>query len=177
MHLMNQTLDHKDFLLRNVELPRLDLSVNKEKDPNLVKLHKFQESVAKLNQQILDLQNELVSILDEKNDLMGDLNIFIDELTDLGYEERVILRVMISLGGGCSQNILDLLQIDEYTLQKDLPQIKQCIYVSCDTPENIDKFFLFFISIFFSKYVYYYYGRGLLHLCIYRSIFTTLKLN
>ena len=123
MHLMNQTIDQKYFLLRNVELPRLDLSDKKDTDPKVAKLHNFHGKIAKLNQQILELQNELVEVLDEKNDMMGELNNFVNDLEDLGYEEKVILRVMISLGGGCSQNILDLLHIDEYILQKYLDNL------------------------------------------------------
>lgn len=104
------------------------LSPYKPKKEGMHRRQKFLKLYNKIqehNLTILKLETDLMDVLNEKNELMGQLDEEILQQEDLEYEHRVILRAITCLGEKCSNDLSHLLNMDDKIIGRFIDELEE----------------------------------------------------
>ncbi len=78
------------------------------------------DKICKINEEVLELEKKMASLLNEKDRILEDTSILINTHKDINYEKRVILKSLLNLGIICTACISNITNIQPTILESEI---------------------------------------------------------
>jgi len=115
-------------------------SDNADNRENLEKFTKDYHDIQEINNEIVETEKKLFTLLSEKNEKMGHIDKIVSSLDNLTYKERIVLRAVTCLGPRCSNDLSHLLNVELIEIKEIIDNLKEKGWIRPEANDNIDDF-------------------------------------